>query len=107
LIVKVLKVMFRRCGFRQCVYFQVRCKPFKTMAIIAKVLCQNGNIFYNYQKKIMIWETLLLCVILLFPCVVYVPFLLQGMWVCATLAKKQLVQSHKPTCAQNPNLIFF
>jgi hypothetical protein len=52
-IVKVLKVMlkFKRRGFRQCVYFQVRCKHFKTMAIIAKFSCQNENIFYNYKKK--------------------------------------------------------
>jgi hypothetical protein len=48
------------------------------MAIIGKFSCQNENIFYNYEKKFMIWETLLLCVILLYPCVVYVPFLLQG-----------------------------
>jgi len=105
-IVKVLKVMLKvkRHGFGQCIHFQVRCKALKTMPIIAKFSCQNENIFYNYIKKIMNWETLLLRVILLYPCVVHVPFLLQGMWVCETLAKRQLVQSHKPACAQNPNL---
>ncbi len=79
-IVKLLKVMLKvkRHGFGKCVYFQVRCKASKTMAIIGKFSCQNENIFYNYEKKFMIWETLLLCVILLYPCVVYVPFLLQG-----------------------------
>jgi len=39
------------------VYLQVRRKPFKAMAIIAKPLCQYEDIFYDYLKNFIIWRT--------------------------------------------------
>ncbi len=40
------------------VYLQVRQKPFKAMAIIAKPLCQYEDIFYDCLKNFIIRQTL-------------------------------------------------
>jgi hypothetical protein len=40
------------------VCLQMRWKPFKAMAIIAKPLCQYEDIFYDYLKIFIIWQTL-------------------------------------------------